>query len=171
MGTHTEWCWDCSLLGSGLVNCDTTTTNSQQNCSLPVFFHHSQKGVHWIQDTEHFLPSQFLLEKQVNEPESMMHSFSKKKFLQLDILCYKLFGRDKIYKICPEGTQPCNMKNRDIYRRRYKIQETLYIGQRCLSSLQNRHFGTSHSSPNSHQLPHCIFLNLIDGLKSLPFQR
>ena len=28
-----------------------------------------------------------------------------------------------------------------------------------------------HSSPNCHQLPHCIFLNLIDSLKSLHFQR
>ena len=37
--------------------------------------------------------------------------------------------------------------------------------------LQNRHLGTSYSSPNCHQLPRRIFLNLIDGLKSLPFQR
>ena len=36
------------------------------------------------------------------------------------------------YEICPEGIQPCNMNNRDIYWRRYKIQETLYIGQ-CTS--------------------------------------
>ena len=49
------------------------------------------------------------------------------------------------------------------------IQETLYIGQRCLSPLQNRHVGISHSSPNCHQFPHCIFLNLIDSLKSLAF--
>ena len=41
------------------------------------------------------------------------------------------------------------MKNRDIYWRRYKIQETLYIGQWCLSPLQSRHFGTSHSFPQS----------------------
>ena len=41
------------------------------------------------------------------------------------------------------------MKNRDIYWRRYKIQETLYIRQWCLSPLQSRHLGTSHSS----QLP------------------
>ena len=32
------------------------------------------------------------------------------------------------YKVCPEGTQPCNWKNRDIYWSTYKIQETLYIG-------------------------------------------
>ena len=63
------------------------------------------------------------------------------------------------------------MKNRDIYWKRYKIQETLYIGQWCLGFLQSRHLGTSHSSPNLHQLPCHIFLNLINGLKSLPFQR
>ena len=33
------------------------------------------------------------------------------------------------YGIRPEGIQPCNLKNRDIYWRRYKIQATLYIGQ------------------------------------------
>ena len=33
------------------------------------------------------------------------------------------------------------------------------------------HPGTSHSSPNHHQLPCHIFLSLIDSLKSLPFQR
>ena len=30
--------------------------------------------------------------------------------------------------------------------------------------------GTSPSSPNCHQLTNHIFLNLIDGLKPLPFQ-
>ena len=44
----------------------------------------------------------------------------------------------------------------------------MYIGQWCLSPLQSRHLGTSHSSPNCPQLPHPIFLNLINGLKSLP---
>ena len=48
------------------------------------------------------------------------------------------------YEVCPEAIQPCNMKNRDIYWRRYKIQETLYIGQWHLSPLQNKHLGTSH---------------------------
>ena len=38
------------------------------------------------------------------------------------------------------------MKNRDIYWRRSKIQETLYIGQWHLSSLQSKHLGTSRSS-------------------------
>ena len=75
------------------------------------------------------------------------------------------------YEVYPEGIQPCDMKNRDIYWRRYKVQETVYIGQWCLSSLQSRHLKTSHSSPNHPKLPHCIFLNLTDGLKSLPFQR
>ena len=52
---------------------------------------------------------------------------------------------------------------------RYK--KLCYIGQWCLSPLQSRHLGTSHSSPNRHQLLHRIFLNLLEGLKSLPFQR
>ena len=65
----------------------------------------------------------------------------------------------------------CNTKNRDIYWRRYKIQETLYTGQWHLSPLQSRHLGTSHSSPNHHQMPRHIFLNLIDNLKSRPCQR
>ena len=59
------------------------------------------------------------------------------------------------------------MKSRDIYWRRYKIQETLYVGQWCPSPLQSRHLGTSHSS-SCHQLSCRIFLNLINGLKSLP---
>ena len=59
------------------------------------------------------------------------------------------------------------MKIGDIYWRRYKTQETLYIGKWCLSPLQSRHLGTSHSSPNCHQLPCNIFLNLTDCLKSL----
>ena len=62
------------------------------------------------------------------------------------------------YEDCPEGIQPCNRRNRDIYLRRYM-------------SPQSRHLGTSHSSPNHPQLPLCIFLNLIHGLKSAPFQR
>ena len=40
------------------------------------------------------------------------------------------------------------MKDRDIFGRRYKIQETLYTGQWCLTPLQSRHLGTSHSSPS-----------------------
>ena len=49
-------------------------------------------------------------------------------------------------EVCPEGIQPCKMKNRDIYSRRYEIQETLYIGQWRLSPLQSSHLGTTHSS-------------------------
>ena len=79
------------------------------------------------------------------------------------------FYLSKAYEVCAEGIHPCNMENRDIYWRRYKIQEILYIGQWCFSSLQSRHFEISHSSLNCHQLPHRIFLNLISGLKSLPF--
>ena len=76
-----------------------------------------------------------------------------------------------MHKVCPEGTEPCTMKNRDIYWRRYKIQETLYTGQWHLSPLQSRHLGTSHNSPDHYQLPHLFFLNLTNGLRSLPFQR
>ena len=43
--------------------------------------------------------------------------------------------------------------------------------QWLLSPLQSRHLGTSHNSPNCHQLPCRIFLNFINGLKSLSFQR
>ena len=42
---------------------------------------------------------------------------------------------------------------------------------RCLSPLQSGHLGTSHSSPSRHQLPCHIFLNLINSLKYLPFER
>ena len=48
------------------------------------------------------------------------------------------------YEVCPEDIQPCDMKNTGIYWR-YKIQEILYTGQWCLSRLQSRHLGTSHS--------------------------
>ena len=80
--------------------------------------------------------------------------------------------------VAPRRTniQDLSRKYPTIYYEKYrhlwkKRQETLYIGQWCHSPLQSRHLGTSHSSPNCHQLPHCIFLNLIDSLKSIPFQR
>ena len=57
-----------------------------------------------------------------------------------------------IHEVCPEGIQPCNVKNRNIYRRTDKVQETLHIGQWSLTPLQSRHLWTSHSSPNCHQL-------------------
>ena len=34
----------------------------------------------------------------------------------------------------------------------------------------SRHLRASHNFPNCHQLPHCILLNLINGLKSRLFQ-
>ena len=46
----------------------------------------------------------------------------------------------------------------------------MYIGQWHLSPLQNRHLGTSHSSPNCHQLPCHIFVNLIDVWNLFPFK-
>ena len=52
------------------------------------------------------------------------------------------------HDVCPESFQPCSMKNRDTDWTRYKIQETWYIGQWCLSPLQSRHLETSHSSPS-----------------------
>ena len=58
------------------------------------------------------------------------------------------------------------LRKRDIYWRLYKIQETLYVGQWCLSPLQSRHLGTSHSSSSCHQLPCHILLNVTDSLKS-----
>ena len=58
------------------------------------------------------------------------------------------------------------MKNGDIYWTIYKIQETLYTGQWCLSPLQRRHLGASYSSPSRHQLPRHTFLSLFSGLKS-----
>ena len=58
-----------------------------------------------------------------------------------------------IFTVSPEGIQPSNMKNRDIYWRRYKIQETLYIGQWCLSPLQSRHLGTSQFSQSTSAAP------------------
>ena len=55
---------------------------------------------------------------------------------------------------------------------RHIIQDTRNIVHRAMmpSLLQSRHLGTSHGSPNHHQLPHHIFLNLTDGLKSFSFQ-
>ena len=47
-------------------------------------------------------------------------------------VCVCIYIHIYTYMICPECIQPYTMKNRDIYRRRYKIQETLYIGQWCL---------------------------------------
>ena len=98
----------------------------------------------------------------------MWHGFTSSAF----VMCLPLTEiRMCVHEVCPEGIQPCTMTNRDIYWGRYRKQETLYIGQWCLSPLQSRHLGTSHSSPSHHQLPHNIFLNLINSPISLPFQR
>ena len=74
------------------------------------------------------------------------------------------------YEVCPEGIQPYNMKNRDIYWR-YKIQETLYIRQWCHSLLQSSHLGTSQFSqspsaalfyfPESHRWPEISSLSKV----------
>ena len=45
--------------------------------------------------------------------------------------------------------------------KKYKIQGILHTEQWHLSPFQSRHLGTSHSSPNCPQQPHCIILNLI----------
>ena len=44
----------------------------------------------------------------------------------------------QMYGVCPESIQPHTMKNRDIYWRRYNIQETLCRG--CLSPLRSYDF-------------------------------
>ena len=59
------------------------------------------------------------------------------------------------------------MRNRHIYSRRYKAPERLYRGQWCLNTLQSRHLGTSHSSPNCYPLLHCIFQNIILSLSKV----
>ena len=48
-----------------------------------------------------------------------------------------------MYEVCPESILPCTMKNRDIYWRRCKIQETLYMAHWCLSTFQSRHLRAS----------------------------
>ena len=67
-------------------------------------------------------------------------------------------------QIFPEDIQPCNMKNRNIYWRRYKIQETVYVGQWHLSPFQNRQLGNSHGSLSRHQLPHHIAFSWISSM-------
>ena len=47
---------------------------------------------------------------------------------------------------CPKSIQPHDIKKYRLLLK--KIQEKLYIGQWCLSPLQSRHLGTSHSSPH-----------------------
>ena len=61
------------------------------------------------------------------------------------------------------------MRNRDIYWRRYKIQETLYIGQWCLSPLQSSHLGTSHPPPSvSSTVQNTLQSLLLESLSGAP---
>ena len=76
----------------------------------------------------------------------LLHGFNFNKHLQ------SLWGLSR-------GIQPCTMNTRDIYWRWYKVQETLYIGQWCLSTLQRRHFWTSHKFS---QLPSAALLYFPD---------
>ena len=46
-------------------------------------------------------------------------------------MCVNIQVYVHVCTICPESIQPFNMKTRDIYWRRYKIQEMLYVGQWC----------------------------------------
>ena len=76
-----------------------------------------------------------------------------------------------VYKVCTESIQPCIRKIETFIE-----EDTRYKKHRTQDNDASVRFkvgtlGTSHSFPNHHQLPCCIFLNLIDSLKSLPFQR
>ena len=75
---------------------------------------------------------------------------------ELAVYFTERFAHDELWGLS-RRYQPCNMKNRDTDWRRYEIEETLYIGQWCLTPLPSRYLGTSHSSPNRHQLPCRIF--------------
>ena len=57
------------------------------------------------------------------------------------------------YKACPESIQPGGMKNRDIYWRRYKIPETLYIGQDTLAPFRVGTLGPHTVLPNAISCP------------------
>ena len=81
------------------------------------------------------------------------NKFNKNKLIKNKIKsCSHIICIDSIIwlvqnEVCPESIQPCAVRNRDIYWRRYKIQQALSIGQWGLSPLKIRHLGTSHSSP------------------------
>ena len=68
----------------------------------------------------------------------------------------------------PESNQPGAMKNRDIYWRRYKMQETLYTGQWHLSPLQSRHLGTSQVLPASLSLFKTLQNPLLESPSAAP---
>ena len=71
------------------------------------------------------------------------------KYIQIYCIIIYLYTTCIYCEVCLESIHHCNMENRDIYWRRYKIQETLYIGQWHLSPLQSRHVGFTQFS----QLP------------------
>ena len=60
------------------------------------------------------------------------------------------------------------MKNRDTYWRRYKKQETLYLGQWRLSSLQSRHPGMpTHKFPQlQHDVPCALVAKAVEWILS-----
>ena len=70
--------------------------------------------------------------------------------IHLEYIYEYTLGYILVYEVCPEGILLCAVKNRDIYWRRCKLQETPYTGQWCLSPFHTRHLGTSHSFPNCH---------------------
>ena len=91
-----------------------------------------------------------------------------------------------MYKVCSEGIQPCNRKIETF------IEEDTRYKKHCMQDNDasvpfkvgtlGPHTVLPASLPlfktlckilfwDHHQLLHCIFLNLIDSLKSLPFQR
>ena len=88
---------------------------------------------------------------------SLFKRKTRRLWAALDLVCQGL------YKLCPKV--PSHVL--------WKIETVIEkdVGQWRLSSLQSRHLGTSHSSPSRHQLLRHISLNLINDLKSLPFQR
>ena len=86
------------------------------------------------------------------------------------LLIFKSLISSFLYKISPEDTQPCNVKNRNIYwRRRYKKHGTQ--DSDASVPLKAGTLGPHISSPSHHQLPRGISLNLFGCLKSLPFPR
>ena len=86
-------------------------------------------------------------------------------------------------KVCPGSIQPCTVKNRDIYMRRYRKHCTQdndasvpfkvgTLGSHTILPVSLLLFQPLCKILcwNRYQLSH-IFLNYIGGLKSLPFQR
>ena len=88
-----------------------------------------------------------------------------------------------VYKVGTESIQPCNMKNGDIYWRRYTKHCTQdsdalvpfivgTLGPHTILPASLPLFKTLQTLCwNRHRRAHCIFLNCINSLTSLPFQR